>query len=113
MDEVFQINVAGLHKTAQVRKGLFSLSILREGSFSVSVERLPLVEYFVFFDNPVKAEQMKVKIYKTLDGKWYDKNYSEEAELHSPEFGLPEINNEIKNAIDVYESRHEKVVELI
>ena len=109
MDKRFQVPVAGLHRTGQVKKGQFYLSILREGSFSVSVERLPLIEYFVLFDHPIKAEQIKVKIYKTLDGKWYDKNYSEEAEVYSPEFGVPEINNEIKDAIDIYESRHEKV----
>jgi hypothetical protein len=109
MDEMFQINVAGLHKTGQVRKSLYHLSILREGLFSVSVERLPLIEYFVFFDNSIKAEQMKVKVYKTVDGLWYDKNYSEEAEVYSPEFGLPEINNEIKNAIDAHESKRQKV----
>lgn len=109
MDAIFQIPVARLHKTGGVKKSPFYLSILREGTFSVSVERLPLIEYFVFFDDPVKADQIKVKIYKTLDGKWYDKNYSEEAEVYSPEFGVSEINNEIKDAIDVYESRHEKV----
>ncbi len=109
MNEVFQINVAGLSKTGHVKKASYYLSILREGLFSVSVERLPLVEYFIFFDNPVKEEQIKVKIYKTLDGRWYDKTYSEEAEIYSPEFGIPEINNEIKDAIDIYESRHEKI----
>lgn len=113
MDEIFQIELPRLNKTGQVKKAPFYLSILREGLFSVSVERLPLVEYFVLFDHPVKAEQMKVKIYKTLDGKWYDKNYSEEAEVYSPEFGLPEITHEIKEAIDVYESRHEKVKDYI
>ena len=111
MDQTFSIQVAGLHKTGEVRKSSHHLSILREGLFSVTVERLPLVEYFVFFDNPIKAQQIKVKIYKTLDGKWYDKNYSEEAEVYSPEFGLPEINREIKNAIDAYESEHEKITE--
>jgi hypothetical protein len=109
MDEKFQIDIARLHKTGDVKRAPFYLSILREGLFSVSVERLPLIEYFVFFDHPVKAEQIKAKIYKTLDGKWYDKNHSEEAEIYSPEFGIPEINNEIKKAIDVYESRREKV----
>lgn len=111
MDKTFPIDIATLHKTGQVRKSSYHLSILREGLFSVTVERLPLIEYFVFFDNPVKAQQMKVKVYKTLDGRWYDKNYSEEAEVYSPEFGLPEINREIKNAIDVYESKHEEITE--
>lgn len=111
MDETFQIDIAALHKIGQVRKSYYHLSILREGLFSVSVERLPLVEYFVFFDDSIRAQQMKVKVYKTLDGKWYDKHYSEEAEVYSPEFGLPEINEEIKYAIDVYESKREKVTE--
>ena len=103
MDEVFHIYIPQLHKTGTVKKGSFYLSILREGLFSVSVERMPLIEYFVFFDDPVKEQQIKVKTYKTLDGKWYDKNYSEEAEIYSPEFGISDINNEIKKAIDVYE----------
>jgi hypothetical protein len=111
MDDMFQIDVAALDKTGHVRKTSYDLSILREGKFSVSVERLPLIEYFVFFDHPIKAEQIKVKVYKTLEGRWYDKNYSEEAEVYSPEFGLAEINKEIKHAIDVYESRHAKVTE--
>lgn len=109
MDEIFQIDVTGLGKVARVKKGSYFLSILREGLFSVSVERMPLVEYFVFFDDPVKANQIKVKIYKTLDGKWYDRKYSEEAEVYSPEFGVPEINNQIKEAIDAHESHREKV----
>ncbi|MFI5186484.1 MAG: hypothetical protein ACHQF0_07160 [Chitinophagales bacterium] len=113
MDETFKVEVPDLHKTGYVKKAPFYLSILREGLFSVSVERLPLVEYFVFFDHAAKAEQMKMKMYKTLDGKWYDKNYSEEAEVYSPEFGITEINHEIKNAIDRYESRHEKVNDYI
>jgi hypothetical protein len=111
MDEAFQISVPTLHTMGQVRKSFYHQSILREGLFSVSVERLPLIEYFVFFDNPIKAEQMKVKVYKTLDGKWYDKSYSEEAEIYTPEFGLPDINAEIKNAIDLYESKLEKISE--
>ena len=52
---------------------------------------------------------MKFKFYKTLsDGKWYDKVYSEEAELHSPEFGIPEMNNELKAVLDVHEAEHAK-----
>jgi hypothetical protein len=111
MDEIFQIDVSALHKSGQVKKAPYNLTILREGQFSVSVERLPLTEYFVFFDDPIKAEQIKVKVYKTLDGAWYDKNYSEEAEVYSPEFGLPQINSEIKKAIDAYESKHKRVGE--
>jgi len=109
MDDKFLIDVAKLHRSAEVTKRPYSLSILREGLFSVSVERLPLIEYFVYFDHPVKAEQIKVKLYRTLDGKWYDKSYSEEAELYSPEFGVPDLNKEIKEAIDAHESLQEKV----
>ena len=109
MDEVFQIDVALFRKHGQVKKNPFDLTLLREGLFSVSVDSLPLTEYYVFFDHPLKSEQIKVKVYKTLDGKWYDKNYSEEAELYSPEFGAPEIANEIKRAIDAYELQHEKI----
>ena len=111
MDEIFQIDVKALHMSGQVKKTPYNLSILREGQFSVSVERLPLIEYFVFFDHPMKAEQFKVKVYKTLEGEWYDKKYSEEAEVYSPEFGLPEVNSEIKRAIDTYESKNKTVKE--
>jgi hypothetical protein len=49
---------------------------------------------------------MKLKFYKTVsEGKWYDKNYSEEAELNSPEFGIPEVNNEIKAVLDAHETK--------
>ncbi len=59
-----------------------------------------------FLIGPIKGEQMKLKFYKTVsDGKWYDKSYSEEAELHSPEFGIPEINKEIKAVLDAHESQ--------
>lgn len=104
MGELAQFNLAALRRNAMVRKADYDLTILREGLFTVTVDRLPLVEYFVFFDHPVKAEQIKVKVYKTQDGKWYDKRYSEEAELNSPEFGAPAINKEIKEAIDNYET---------
>ena len=108
MNELFQIESEVETKNGQVRKTPFNLSILRKGLFSVSVDRLPLVEYYVFFDNPIKTEQIKVKVYKTTDGVWYDKHHSEEAELYSPEFGSPKINDEIKRAIDVYESNHRR-----
>ncbi len=104
MGELAQFNLEALHRNGMVRKADYDLTILREGLFSVSVDRLPLVEYFVFFDHPVKSEQIKVKVYKTPDGKWYDNRYSEEAELNSPEFGAPAINKEIKDAIDMYEA---------
>ena len=109
MDERFQINVPDLHKNGEVRKSPYHVRILREALFSISVERMPLVEYFVYFDDPDKAKQIKVKVYKTIDGRWYDKSYSEEAEVYSPEFGAPQINNEVKSAIDKYELQHEHV----
>jgi hypothetical protein len=43
------------------------------------------------------------------DGKWYDQNYSEEAIDNSPEFGIPDVNQEIKRAIDDYEAAHSRI----
>jgi hypothetical protein len=107
MQQEFQLHFPLLNRVAKIRKSPYSLVILREGLYSVSVDRLPLVEYFVFFDSPVKAEQLKLKFYKTVsDGKWYDKSYSEEAELNSPEFGIPEMNKELKAGLDAYEAQH-------
>lgn len=106
MHQEFQLHFPIVNRVAKVRKSPYSLVILREGLYSVSVDKLPLVEYYVFFDSPIKGEQMKLKFYKTVsDGKWYDKNYSEEAELNSPEFGIPEINNEIKAVLDAQEAK--------
>jgi hypothetical protein len=106
MQQEFQLHFPIVNKVAKIRKSPYSLVILREGLYSVSVDKLPLIEYYVFFDSPIKGEQMKLKFYKTIsDGKWYDKNYSEEAELHSPEFGIPEINREIKAVLDAHESQ--------
>jgi hypothetical protein len=109
MDELFQIKITSLPKNAQVIRAPFDLTILRERQYSVSVDRLPLIEYYVFFNDPVKEQQVKVKVYKTLEGKWYDKFLSEEAELHSPEFGIQQINDEVKAAIDMHEVQPEKV----
>jgi hypothetical protein len=109
MQHEFQLHFPLLNRTAKIKKSPYSLVILREGLYSVSVDRLPLVEYFVFFDSSVKSEQMKFKFYKTQsDGKWYDKLYSEEAELNSPEFGIPEMNAGLKAFIDVHENEHIK-----
>ena len=109
MQQEFQLHFPLLNRVAKVRKSPYSLVILREGLYSVSVDKLPLVEYYVFFDSPVKGEQMKLKFYKTVsDGKWYDKSYSEEAELNSPEFGIPEINNELKALLDAHDAAHAK-----
>jgi hypothetical protein len=105
MEQGFQIYSTLIDRVGQVKKSTYNLTILRETFFSVAVEKLPLTEYFVFFDHPSKSEQIKAKLYKTIsDNKWYDKHYSEEAELNSPEFGIPELNSEIKKAIDVFES---------
>ena len=107
MNQEFQLHFPLVNRVAQIRKSPYSLVILRESLYSVSVDKLPLVEYYVFFDSPVKGEQMKFKFYKTLsDGKWYDKAYSEEAELHSPEFGIPEMNKELKAVLDAHEAKH-------
>ncbi|HYM93339.1 MAG TPA: hypothetical protein VET23_04315 [Chitinophagaceae bacterium] len=107
MEQEFQIHLPLINRNFQVRKSSFDLTILREALFSVTIDNLPLIEYYVLFDHSVKTEQIKAKVYKTAaDGKWYDKSYSEEAALNSPEFGIPEINSEIKKAIDVYESMH-------
>jgi len=106
MQKEFQLHFPLVNRVAQIRKSPYSLVILREGLYSVSVDKLPLIEYFVFFDSPVKGEQMKFKFYKTLsDGKWYDKAYSEEAELHSPEFGIPEMNNELKAVLEAHDAK--------
>ena len=112
MQQEFPLYFPLVNRTATIRKSPYSLVILREGLYSVSVDKLPLVEYFVFFDSPLKSDQMKLKFYKTKsDGKWYDKSISEEAELNSPEFGIPGMNDELKALIDAYESDlvHEKI----
>ena len=107
MQQEFQLHFPLVNRVAQIRKSPYSLVILREGLYSVSVDKLPLIEYFVFFDSPVKGDQMKFKFYKTTaEGKWYDKSFSEEAELNSPEFGIPEMNSELKEVLDAHESQH-------
>src|SRR5258706_14114897 len=86
MQQEFQLHFPLLNRVAKVRKSSYSLVILREGLYSVSVDKLPLVEYYVFFDSPIKGEQMKLNLYKTVsDGNWYDKSNSAEAYLNSPE----------------------------
>ena len=110
MPETYQMHFALLNRAGEVRKSPYSLVILREGLYSVSVDKVPLVEYYIYFDSPFKADQIKLKFYKTVsEGKWYDKTYSEEAELHSPEFGIPEMNAGLKAAVDAYESTHAQV----
>jgi len=105
MEQHFELELALLNKKAEVTKSAFALTIIRENMFSVSVDRLPLVEYFVLINSQDKKDRIITKVYKTTsDGKWYDKNYSEEAESNSPEFGIPEIIHEIKKAINSRES---------
>jgi hypothetical protein len=107
MQQEFQLYFPVLNRSAKIRKSSYSLVILREGLYSVSVDKLPLVEYYIYFDSPVKGDELKLKFYKTTtDGKWYDKSYSEEAELNSPEFGIPEINKELKATLDAYDLQH-------
>ena len=107
MEQSFNIDLPLINRTGAVKKTAFYLTILREGSFNVSVDRVALTEYYVFFDHPLKSEQIKVKLYKTVtDNKWYDKTYSEEAEIYTPEFGVSYIKDEIKKAIDHYELAH-------
>jgi len=110
MEDVFDILLPLINKKALVKKSPFSLTIIRENQSSVSVDRLPLIEYFVLIDHPQKAEQIKAKLYKTTtDGRWYDRSYNEDSESNSPEFGIPEINREIKMAIDQYENARSQV----
>jgi hypothetical protein len=104
MDEVFEIELPLINRKATVKKAPFYLTIVRDNLSSVTVDRLPLVEYFVFFDHAKKAEQIKAKVFKTEDGRWYDTSHSEDVDSYSPEFGIPEINVEIKKAIDAYEA---------
>ena len=106
MEEVFDITLPILNKKASVRKAPYYLTIIRESLSNVSVDRMPLTEYFVFIDSPNKHDQIKAKLFRTIaDGRWYDNAYSEEAETNSPEFGIPEINKEMKKAIDQYEAQ--------
>src|SRR5664279_3445382 len=105
MQQEFTLHFPLVNRDAKVKRTSYSLVILREDSYSVSVDKLPLVEYYVFFDSPLKGDQMKFKFYKTMEGKWYDKSYSEEAELHSPEFGIPGMNAELKALLDIHETQ--------
>jgi hypothetical protein len=107
MAEAFDIKFSHGSQQGHVVKSPFTHTVLREESYSVVVDSIPLVEYFVVIDSPEKSEQVKVKLYKTAaDNKWYDKSYSEEAEWNSPEFGAYLLNKEIKSAIESYESRN-------
>ncbi len=104
MSQEFTIHSVILNRTASIRKSDYFLSTLKEGLYSVSVERVPLIQYYAFFDSAVKAEQIKIKIYKAVsDGKWYDAAYSEDAQTNSPEFGIPAVNAELKKMVDFFE----------
>ena len=105
MEANFDIELAILGKKAKVFKSPYFLTVIRERLFSVSVDTIPLTEYFIVTSDEDKNEQVKIKIYKTVaEGKWYDKHFSEEAESNSPEFGIPSITSEAKRAVDEYET---------
>ena len=106
MEEKFEIDLALINKRALVKKTPFYLTVIREVLFTVSVEQVPLTEYYVLVLADDQKEQLKIKVYKAADGRWYDKTFSEEAESNSPEFGIPVINQQVKAAIDSYESVH-------
>ena len=107
MSETLHIYFPLLNREATIRKSSYSHVVLREGQYSVSVDRIPLTEYFVFFDSPVKSDQIKLKLYKDQVGKWFDKSYSQEKEMHSPEFGIPQLIAGVKPVIDAYEAHHQ------
>jgi hypothetical protein len=105
MEEFFDIDLALMNKTGHVKKTLFYLTMIKDDASPVLVDTLPLIEYYVLIDHENKKEQVKAKLYKTMtDGRWYDRGYSEEAEIYSPEFGIPEINKELKKLIDNFET---------
>ena len=113
MEKIFQIESAILNRKADVLRSPYSLTILRQGKHSVSVDKVPVIEYFAFFDSRIKADQVKIKVYKTVsDDRWYDSSYSEEAEVNSPEFGIPGITEEVKSLIEKFEAKH-KMAELV
>ena len=66
MPETFQMHFTLLNRVGEVRKSPYSLVILREGLYSVSVDKVPLIEYYIYFDGPFKADQIKLKFYKTV-----------------------------------------------
>ena len=104
----FYIKLQGILKSAKVSTLPFTLTILKDESGDLSIQSLPLREYFVIVDEYFTTEPTKHKVFKLINGStWYDKNYSEEAEFNSPEFGIPEINAQIKVAIDAYEASHQ------
>ena len=61
MEQLFNIDLAIFNKKAIVKKSPFALTIIKEGMFSVSVDNLPLVEYFILIDNQDKKQQIKTK----------------------------------------------------
>jgi len=106
MDKTFDIEIGLLNKKGTVKESSYFLTTITENSPLVTVDRLPLIEYFVEIGpaSVNKNDQIKAKVYRTVsDGKWFDQSYSEDATFQTPEFGIPEINKEIKKAIDDYE----------
>ena len=109
MEEKFEMDLALINKKGLVKKSPFYLTVIREVLFTVSVEQVPLTEYYVLIAADDYKDQLKIKVYRASDGRWYDKTFSEEAESNSPEFGIPAINQQLKAAIDSYESVHQMV----
>ena len=103
----FNINLPSLNKSARVIAAPFRLTILNGELGDITVDSIALKEYYVLADGYYTLEPTKHKVYKTVNGGfWYDKHFSEDAEFNSPEFGIPQINSEIKKAIDAYEASH-------
>lgn len=103
----FNINLPSLNKSARVYTAPFRLTVLKGELGDITVDSIPLKEYYVLADGYYTLEPTKHKVYKTLDSAaWYDRQFSEDAEFNSPEFGIPQINEEIKRAIDAYEAAH-------
>ncbi|MBS1669670.1 MAG: hypothetical protein JST58_20040 [Bacteroidetes bacterium] len=108
--EIFEIQIGLLNKNAVVKKSPFFLTVINEQRFNVSVDRVPLIEYFVLIAGKDKTEDIKIKVYRNIaDGKWYDENYSVDSQFNSPEFGIPSINSEVKKLIDSYENHLVKI----
>ena len=104
----FKINLPALNKSARVYSKPFHLTVLKEEGGQVRIENLELKEYYVMVDGYYTIDPTKHKVYRNImTGQWYDKNFSEDAEFNSPEFGIPEINAQVKQAIDRYETENE------
>jgi hypothetical protein len=103
----FNINLSSINRSARVYTAPFRLTVLNGELGDITVDSIPLKEYYVLADGYYTLEPTKHKVYKTVEGGfWYDKHFSEDAEFNSPEFGIPQINEEIKKAIDALEGSH-------